>query len=225
MNRRRLRQLVLSDVIEGCHQEAQRFRAGQPGDEGYCLELFRRAIEQSDQEAWTAIHHQYYRLVAHWIGARQDADELIQLAFTKFWRTLRGRRVFRRFSSIGAVLAYLHKCALSARLDLERQEQRERHKLPNLAPLAHTPAIDDAAIGNVTRDALRANVRRWLQENVKDPKEQQVIFLSYDLGLSPAEIARRYPEQFGDVETVRRIKERVLARLRRAAAFIKWLES
>ena len=41
---------------------------------------------------------------------------------------------------------------------------------------------------------------------------------------APAEIARRYPDRFGDVETVHRIKERILIRLRRAEELKKLVE-
>lgn len=220
MSRSRLRQLDLSEIVEGCHQETNRFRAGQPGEEGHCFEMFRRAIEENDQEAWSAAYAQYYRMVADWLGGRQAADELIESTFEKFWRTLHNVRLSRRFKHVGAVLAYLRKCAFSVRFDLERREQRE-HRIARKVALSetltvHTDDAEDLALENVALDTLQDSVRRWLAENIQDEQERLVLFLSYDLDLSPSEIAHCFPEQFADVKEVRKVKERVLKRLRRA---------
>jgi DNA-directed RNA polymerase specialized sigma24 family protein len=216
MSTSRLRQLDLPAVIEGCCQETARFRAGQPGEEGHCFELFRRAIEKDDQEAWSALHAQYYRMIAQWIGGHPAGDELIESTFEKFWRTMRGVRLSRRFKHVGALLAYLRKCAFSVRFDLDRREQRDRRMTPNEAVTAYADDVEDLVLANIARDALQDSVRRWLAEHIQDTQEKQVVFLSYELDLPPAEIARRFPEQFADAKEVRKIKERVVKRLRRA---------
>lgn len=216
MSRNRLRQFDLSEIVEGCREESDRFRTGQPGEEGHCFELFRRAIEEDDQEAWSAVYAQYYRIVARWIGGHQASDESIGSAFEKFWRALRSVRLSRRFKHVGAVLAYLRKCAFSIRLDLERREQRECKIILDETVTAHTDNVEDLALTNISRDALRGGVRRWLAGNIRDTQERQVISLSYELDLAPSEIACRCPDQFADVKEVRKVKERILKRLRRA---------
>jgi RNA polymerase sigma factor (sigma-70 family) len=217
MSQRHLRQLDLSEIAEGCQRESDRFRAGQPGEEGHCFELFRRAIEEDDQDAWSAIYAQYRQLVAKWLGGHRASDELIETAFEKFWRTLRSVRLSRRFKHVGAVLAYLRKCAVSVRLDLERKEQREDRIVLNERIVARAGDVEDLALDNLSHTALCATVQRWLTENVQEEQERQMVHLSYELDLSPSEIARRFPGQFTDVQEVHRVKERLLKRLRRVS--------
>jgi DNA-directed RNA polymerase specialized sigma24 family protein len=216
MKSSRLRQLELIEVVECCGQESERFRAGQVGEEGHCLELFRRAIEENDQAAWGAVYAQYRQLVAKWTGGRGDGDELIESTFQKFWRTLRGTRLTGRFKHIGAVMAYLRKCAYSVRLDLERQERQAERIALDERTAAQAGSVEEMALAKLSRDALCASVRLWLAANVQDEQEKLVIALSYELELSPAEIASRCPAQFAGAEDVYKIKERLLKRLRRA---------
>ena len=58
----------LDRVIQECTQEDLRFRKGRVGQEGHCFELFRRALEENDQDAWAALHRQYTPVVAGWIS-------------------------------------------------------------------------------------------------------------------------------------------------------------
>jgi DNA-directed RNA polymerase specialized sigma24 family protein len=218
MSSKRLRQTDLDAIIQGCSQESDRFRAGSPGDEGHCLELFRRAVEENDQNAWNAIHAQYRHLVARWIGPHHDSDALIASTFERFWHALRGVRLSRRFDHVGALLSYLRKCALCVQLDLEREKKKRDCERPlNEAITLSTDTIDGLVLDNVARDTLQASVLRWLQAHLQDEQERRVIFLSYSLDLKPAEIARRHPTLFANARAVRRVKERVLKRLRRRA--------
>jgi DNA-directed RNA polymerase specialized sigma24 family protein len=216
MTKKNLQQLDLGQVIQECIQEHQRFHKGQLGEEGHCFELFRRAIEENDQDAWYAIHKQYYLTVAKWIGAHPRRDELIESAFTKLWRSLCDISLARRFPHVGAVLAYLRKCAVSVRLDLERRNRRQDRETPlNEAIVPHADDVRCKALENVESEAMRKQVRLWLDEHVEDEQERLVISMSYAFDLSPAEIARHCPEHFADARDVRRVKERVLKRLRR----------
>jgi DNA-directed RNA polymerase specialized sigma24 family protein len=111
----------LDAIIRGCAQESDRFLAGLPGNEGHCLELFRRAVEENDQNAWNAIYAQYRRLIAQWVGPHHDSDALVASTLERFWRALRGVRLSTRFDHVGALLLYLRKCALCVQLDLARE--------------------------------------------------------------------------------------------------------
>jgi hypothetical protein len=76
--------------------------------------------------------------------------------------------------------------------------------------------VENEVLEGIARNEREERVRQWLAGNVRDPQEIQVIYLSYELDLPPSEIALRFPEQFASVQEVRRIKERILKRLRRA---------
>ncbi len=60
------------------------------------------------------------------------------------------------------------------------------------------------------------HIANWIAENVTDPKERLILHFSFELNMPPAEIAEQHPDHFPDAQSVRRIKERVLKRARRA---------
>jgi hypothetical protein len=71
-------------------------------------------------------------------------------------------------------------------------------------------------VERLEQEQLLQQIRVWIQSHVTDAEERQVLYLSYQVGLSPAQIADRYPDQFPEAQQVRRIKERILKRARRA---------
>ena len=72
---------------------------------------------------------------------------------------------------------------------------------------------DDPALARVYRQEF------WEQIDARlnDEKERRVVYGSFVLGLKPRELHARYQDIFGDVRDVYRVKENVLARLRRDA--------
>ncbi len=222
-----LRQLNLKTVIEGCQAESGRPRSEETG---YCFELFRRALEEQEPGAWAAIDNQYKNLILHWIYgctptlSREEAEEIGPQAWPKFWRVLRksSRPLTERFDHVGALLNYLKQCAISVLRDYERRLQRRQKIQARLnAPeqlILHQPESEQEVLARIDRERLLELVRRWVATYVTDPQEQSVLALSFEYGLTPAQIAEQYPQQFPDVQTVRRIKERILKRAKRALA-------
>ena len=86
-----LHRLSLDAVIQGCRTEAQQPRAQEIG---YCFELFRRAVEDQEQGAWTAIDEQYRHLIVRWIydhSSELPAEDIEQIApetLPRFWQAL-----------------------------------------------------------------------------------------------------------------------------------------
>jgi hypothetical protein len=77
-------------------------------------------------------------------------------------------------------------------------------------------SAEEAVTERLVQEQLLQRVRTWIQANVTDSQERLVLSLSYQAGLSPGEIADRYPQEFPDAQAVRRVKERILKRARRA---------
>jgi RNA polymerase sigma factor (sigma-70 family) len=217
-----LRRLNVEAVAARCREESRQDRRAEAG---WCFELFRRALDEADQAAWAAVAGQYHLLLLDWAHAAraepESAEEVAREAIERFWRTLarRDEPVAARFPHVGALLKYLQQCAVCTVLDRRRREQ-QRSRLDErmrAAPFsAVAPGPEDDTVERVERAERLAAVRRWLAEGVSDQAELRVLALSYGDGLSPAEIARRFPAEFADVEAVRQIKERVLRRARRA---------
>lgn len=220
-----LRQLDLDTIVRACHDEAQQRREAETG---HCFELFRRALDEHDQEAWAALAQQYRVLMLGWVHAypsaatnQEEAENIARESLEKFWRTLAARSggIGGRFEHVGALLKYLHQCVITTILDQQRRQQRQARLLERLSQAA---APDQGApsetelIAHLDRDEQIQRVRAWLAAAVTDTQEQRVIYLSYDRDLSPAEIADAYPQEFATAQLVRQIKERVLKRARRA---------
>ena len=219
-----LRQLDLNEVIQGC-----RFEAGQPRDQeqGYCFELFRRAVEDEEQAAWQAIDQQYKYLIHRWLCdcapdlPPQEVEDIAPEAWRKFWHaiTRAGAPLSERFAHVGAILKYLKQCTQSVFLEHKRYARRQQVnqylQSGQQAGLTHTES-EEELLARIDRENLFQAVQKWITGWVTDPQEQRVLLLSYEYGLTPVEIATHYPQEFADAQTVRRLKERILKRARRA---------
>jgi hypothetical protein len=218
-------ELSTDAIIQGCQAEAAQPRAE---ESGYCFELFRRALEEGETSAWLAIDQQYRQLILHWGQdcapdlPRQEVERAVTATLPKFWQSLTrsAEPLTRRFVHVGAILKYLKQCTVSVLLDHRRQlERRERlrQRLESESyPVAGQDSTEEALTERLAQEQLLQRVRAWIQSNVTDTQERLVLSLSYQTGLSPGEIAERYPQEFPDAQTVRRIKERILKRARRA---------
>ena len=225
MFERSLHRMPLDNIIDGCQSESNQPRTQETG---YCFELFRRALEEDEQEAWQAIDQQYKHLILHWIYScspqlpREEIEEIVPEALPKFWKVLTKSTIpmAERFAHVGAILSYLKQCAVSVLRDHERRlQRRERVKArlesaQQLGP--YHLETEQELLTRIDQEKLLQLVRNWVKSYVTDPQEQQVLSLSFEVGLTPSQIAEQYPHDFPDVQTVRRIKERLLKRARRA---------
>jgi len=224
-NQDRLNHLSIDAIIEGCQTEAT-----QPRDQesGYCFELFRRALEDEEPTAWLAIDAQYRQLIMRWGSdyapdlPTEEIARIVPDALPKFWQSLTKSTVplIDRFAHIGALLKYLKQCTSSVLIDYRRQFQRRERIRQRLELANQTLSIsqedEQELVDRLEQEQLLQQIRAWIQTHVTDVEEQQVLYLSYQVGLSPAQIAARYPDQFPEAQLVRRIKERILKRARRA---------
>jgi hypothetical protein len=233
MPERSLRHLALPDVIAGCQAESNQDRAE---EQGYCFELFRRALEEQEQAAWSAIDSQYRQLILHWMYnsspglPREEIDEVVPETLPKFWKILTKSTtpLTNRFAHVGALLKYLKQCAISVLRDHERRlQRRERIKARLVAANPRSvPHLEyeQELLARLDRERLLQVVQRWVATYVTDPHEQRVLSLSFEYGLTPSQIAENYPKEFADVQTVRRIKERLLKRAKRALGHLQTVQ-
>lgn len=218
--------LPLNEIIQGCAQEAS--RQDRSSETGYCFELFRRALEHQDEDAWRAIQHQYNRLVLQWCYAfeadltQSEGEDMAREALERFWRTLRSVQIADRFEHVGALLKYLNQCVISTILDHRRQEERKRRLMERIkffeAPVQFSASPEREALERIVHEEQFERIREWVRNNITDSREQLVLQESFEYDMKPSEIAQRHPDVFPDVQIVRQIKERILKRLRRALA-------
>lgn len=204
----------LDDLIAGCSQETKEKK--RKSKTNYCFELFRRALVDKDNEAWMAVRNQYHNLVRHWIREKifvdhESLDDLEQDTWEKLLQSLGKRPSFftEKFEHVGAILSYLRHCAFTSAVDEYRRRQRREAietKFKNSLFVENRHFRED-----IDKKEAVSQVKSWIHK-VTDPQERLLLFLSYEQGLTPKEIALQYPDEFENVKVVRRIKERLVKR-------------
>jgi DNA-directed RNA polymerase specialized sigma24 family protein len=223
--------LALASIAHRCTRETEAFFQRRSHDPAYCYELFRRAIVDRCQPAWDVIYAQYRPLVAGWVERHpayvvsgEEVQFFVNRAFEKMWAALDPAK-FARFPNLKSLLRYLQMCVHSTIVDQSRKAEQAvaSVQVESLSDRSSTDGTrrDDPALAGVYRQEF------WEQIDARlnDEKERRVVYGSFVLGLKPRELHARYQDTFGDVRDVYRIKENVLARLRRDADLAEILGS
>ena len=217
---------TLAELFSGCCQEQA--KGVKDKSSGYSFELFRRALEQHDNDAWFGIQQQFRPLFARWVleAAHFELDhfrveDLLQTALARFWYALSDsdQPLAERFPCAGALLKYMKCCVQTACLEWQRGELRQQRLERRLA----LATIIDMPQRPLEADWLQKahisrceDVRHWLEECCQDEAEKLVYRLTYEENLKPRQIAAQHPGQFPAVQDVYRIKLRLYRRIQRA---------
>lgn len=215
--------LTLAGIAHRCAHETEHFFQRQSYDPQYCFELFRRAIMDRNQRAWELVYAQYRPLVAGWVerhsafpATGEEVQYFVNRAFEKIWAALTPTK-FKHFSDLKSLLRYLQMCVHSVILDQVRVAEQSL-----VGVEIEALAAEGRAKGSMVEEQALAQVHRqefWDQINarLRNGKERQVVYGSFVLALKPRELYAQFRETFRDVNEVYRVKENVLARLRRDA--------
>lgn len=225
----------LESLIEDCALEASR-RSPPPGGSGAgyavsqtsslspagrssaCYEIFRRACTPPrDELAWQALYDQYGRLVYKWLRPYAGEDTF-QETFLRFFQAHEHatQPFTARYADLGSVLAYLKRCAVATRIAAWRVENRQRVLVDQII-VDFTLLPEDSSPAQVDMP-----FRELVLSRLNDKTERLVFELTYFYNLAPREIQARFPELFPDVQTVYRIQENFLKRLRRYTDLDAW---
>jgi hypothetical protein len=222
--------MTLVGLAFRCRQETASFWERLAYDPVFCFELFRRALADPHQEnskaAWGLIHQQYRQQVEGWVRrhslvsqADLSSRELADLALEKMWVSFASTPdKLDRFpladvdKCLKALLRFLQMCVHSVVVDAlqtrpeEEIDQANGHGQPDPDPV-------------VAEEFWQAIYRR-----LQNDKERLVMDAAYVHGLPPRQIYELHPDQFDGVKEVYRIKENILARFKRDAGLISYLE-
>lgn len=216
--------LALSGVAHRCAQETELFFQRQQYDPRYCFELFRRAVMDHNQRAWDLVYQQYRPLVAGWVerhaafaSSGEEVQYFINRAFEKMWSAMSPEK-FGRFPNLKSLLRYLQMCVHSAIIDQTRNAE-EAVLSPEPEVLAAggqnlTPAVEQQALSRLEQEAFWQEINARLNSD----QERRVVYGSFVLGLKPRQLYAHYTDVFQNVQEIYRLKENVLARLRRDEA-------
>jgi DNA-directed RNA polymerase specialized sigma24 family protein len=224
-----LQTLTLTGIAHRCAQETELFFQRKSYNPRYCFELFRRAIMERNQRAWEVVYNQYRSLVGSWVerhsafpSSGEETQYFVNRAFEKMWVAVTPDR-FGRFPDLKSLLRYLQTCVHSVVLDQVRvAEQAEVGAEADIASVegeAGDTTPEDQALARVQGQELWDQISKRLHND----KERRVMYDSFVLALKPREIYAEGKDMFRDVREVYRVKENVLARLRRDAELKKLL--
>ena len=224
-----LRLLTITGLAHRCGQETELFFQRKPHDPRYCFELFRRAIAGRNQQAWESIYNQYLKLAIGWAQrhpllttSREDAEYFVNRAFEKMWAALTAEK-FEDFHDLKSVLRYLQMCVHSAIVDYVRQADYTTEEFSaEESPLSGKDPDADTET-QALRQVNNEEIWRLVGERLNDEQERRVVYGCFVLDLKPKELYVRSRQLFVDVNEVYRVKQNVLARLRRDAGLRKLL--
>src|SRR5947209_3474940 len=110
-----LGQMNLSLLADRCSEEIKLHRRRETYDDRYCLEIFRRAIVQRVDQAWSVLQQHFGATVRIWLHShaskdvallRDSEENYIAQTFSRFWYAVRDQHL--EFTTVCAALSYLH---------------------------------------------------------------------------------------------------------------------
>jgi len=178
-----------------------------------CFELFRRAVRENCQESWNAVYNQYRHQMIRWAGgSSDDAEDLVHCALENFFKAMiKYPQVFTGFAGMASVMAYLKRCTRSVLVDGLRKAEREQRIVDALRKTnpTQTSPLEHAVLDPIVRKQCVEHIHSRLN----DDKERLMLYLQLELELKPAEVVRRYPDQFPNAREVYKIRDRIIHRL------------
>jgi RNA polymerase sigma factor (sigma-70 family) len=230
-----LQSYSVEDLCSRCREQILRFRRNEPTDDRFCLEVFRRAIHEQDQECWAQLQQIYQTQVAAWCrrasaSYQVSAEDLIALTWERFWSSF-GPAKFDQAENTASVQRYLKACAFSAAIDAAREQARTISlDQPRLTRSGDTSPLGDSLMDTtqtaeerITDEAARRSLWEIVEKHLSNEQERTFVYLKYELGLKSADIQSRRPDLFPSVNDVYRTTRNLLDRLRRSPELMAWL--
>lgn len=234
--------LSLTSLEAECRRKTERYRQGRASDPRFCLEIFRRALQQQpasavpdaplygdnrvvsayvDEDACALlvrIYSPYVRTQLKNASApAASLEDLEQQVWLRFWQAARQGLTF---PSLAGALDYLTHIAYSVRIEALRQLwKRQREESLSYHTAEEDELVDAGAdpFDHYAQERIRARYR----EVITDPLEYRIFRLRYSLGLRPREIADflkregvAIKERPPTADAVSRILELIYRRLR-----------
>lgn len=217
-----LSEMSTSALAESCIRENDHYRNGEPNDEQFGLELFRRAILQGDHDAWAYLQQCYSELVLNWlrrhpgreVACRLDPEEnYVAQTFERFWLTTAHHQKLA-FKSLAAALQYLRMSLNSTIVDALRSYMR-----PKEVPLPE-PGTPGELLVEDTLDS--DDLWELLRAMFPEKRERCLVYLFFYCGLKPREIVRYCPQAFPDAREVYNLRRKIVERLMRDVDRLRW---
>jgi hypothetical protein len=216
------RAMRLSALADRCMSEINNYRRGEASNDQYCLEMFRRATQERDEEAWSLLvdRFQEFLLAAFRRHPRSEGasrldspENYVDQAFARF-RKAAAHNEQVTFTSLGAALRFLRFCLNSAILDMLRSHARTREVHPPYPVFVGKPTKEDQDEDSKLWEAIR--------DMLPNERERNLAFLLFRYNLRPGEIVCLFPQEFTDAYEIHRLRRNIMYRLQRGADLIRW---
>ncbi len=216
--------LTIEEIIGRCRHEAQQSQAYGTVISPSAALLFRRAIQQRDQTAWTFIYEFYASRVEEWVrgylslfGTRLDCQEiesLVNAAFARFFQSYSAEKLAHS-DSLASILCYLKLCTRTVvSNELRRLQARSREVLFDVTDLGSRIVLDDPA-AQVIQSMTTQGLWQVIQEELRNEDERLLIYLTCMRDMTPREISRQYAQRFATPSDIYRMKQNALEWLAR----------
>lgn len=153
-------------------------------------------VEGSDAQAFAMLYDRHcraaYSLAYRMMGEKQAAEDLVQEAFLKVWRSVRGYRA-ERASVRTWILSIVHNRGID-QLRAVASRRRTQDKVEATSPKSQP----SEAFSETWRNSQREQVRRTLGK--LPPEQLKVLELAYFSGYTHTEIAEMLDLPLGTVK-------------------------
>src|SRR5438132_3787143 len=147
-----LHEISLKKLVDLSTHELQRRRWDESGGDRYCVELFRRALVEQTDEAWSALHQCFSETVRSWLWShpshdvallRDSEENYIAQTFSRFWYAVHTQHL--EFTTLPAALRYLRATLNGLLTDTLRCHLRLRTREVSLSEPAcyQEPSVED----------------------------------------------------------------------------------
>ena len=236
-----LRSLALDQLIQCCHTATVTYlRTHQAGDDRYCLEMFRRAVQDHNENAWAFIYttysteeflgeHYILKWVRSWLNGRHGA--VIRSAFTEeeivqeVWMRLAQSEAAQsfHFASMSQLMGYLRRLVNNFMMDVARRrapliiESATDHEAAHIEQVIRTVPDRSGGVDRMMAENESLHeLLRQIGDQIIGDEHEWLVFKSYFLDrLPPRKLYEAYPGVFspGEVEVIR---TRLVRRLRKS---------
>jgi DNA-directed RNA polymerase specialized sigma24 family protein len=219
-----INRLNLSRLADRCSLELVKRRRKEAADDSYCLEIFRRAILERDDEAWSILQGCFSENVRIWIRShansnlallRDSEENYVAQTFSRFWVAVHEQH--SEFRTLNGALSYLH-----ATLDGIFRDMMRSHRRSQEVPLPEQDSPEEPAAEQPDDDLDVWNTLLGLLNN---ERERRVVQLLYYHGLTPKKIVKHFPQEFSNEKEIYRVNYNIVERLQRKREQLRWLFS
>jgi DNA-directed RNA polymerase specialized sigma24 family protein len=225
--------MSLSAIIARCAEAVEDFYRDLPSDERYCLEIFRRALMDDNNDAWIALQEQFRGYLLYWFRRSKLRRKALQMdseqnyvndTFDHLWgwayrqrtgaATLEDSTYRVEFTSLRSALTFLKKCLHNLILDRLRADERRRAVLL---------LVDDPPT-SISHDQRLQEQEFWraIYTVLADERERRIIQLQCEQGLRPRQILERCPDEFKNIQEIYRLTKNALDRLKSHKEIIRY---